>query len=31
LLKGLSLSLMAFWVLGSTVYHMIILGCRASN
>ena len=25
LFKGLSLSLMAFWVLGSTIYHMIIL------
>ena len=24
--KGLALSLMAFWVLGSTVYHTIILG-----
>jgi hypothetical protein len=28
LFKGLSLSLMAFWVLGSTIYHTIILGLR---
>lgn len=31
LFKGLSLSLMAFWVLGSTVYHTIILGLPSAK
>ncbi len=31
LFKGLSLSLMAFWVLGSTVYHTIILGLPSAE
>jgi len=31
LLKGLSLSLMAFWVLGSTLYHTIILGLPSAE
>jgi Co/Zn/Cd efflux system component len=31
LLKGLSLSLMAFWVLGSTIYHTIILGLPSAQ
>jgi Co/Zn/Cd efflux system component len=31
LLKGLSLSLMAFWVLGSTIYHTIILGLPSAE
>ncbi len=31
LFKGLSLSLMAFWVLGSTVYHTIILGLPSAD
>ena len=29
--KGLSLSLMAFWVLGSTIYHAIILGLPSAE
>jgi Co/Zn/Cd efflux system component len=31
LFKGLSLSLMAFWVLGSTIYHAIILGLPSAE
>ena len=31
LFKGLSLSLMAFWVLGSTIYHTIILGLPSAE
>jgi Co/Zn/Cd efflux system component len=31
LFKGLSLSLMAFWVLGSTVYHTMILGLPSAE
>ncbi len=31
LFKGLSLSVMAFWVLGSTVYHTIILGLPSAE
>jgi hypothetical protein len=31
LLKGLSLSLMAAWVLGSTVYHTLILGLPSAD
>jgi Co/Zn/Cd efflux system component len=31
LLKGLSLNLMAFWVLGSTLYHTIILGLPSAK
>jgi Co/Zn/Cd efflux system component len=31
LLKGLSLSLMAFWVLGSTIYHTIVLGLPSAE
>jgi len=31
LLKGLSLSLMAFWVLGSTLYHTLILGLPSAE
>jgi Co/Zn/Cd efflux system component len=31
LLKGLSLSLMALWVLGSTVYHTLILGLPSAE
>jgi len=31
LFKGLSLSLMAFWVLGSTAYHTIILGLPSAE
>jgi Co/Zn/Cd efflux system component len=31
LFKGLSLSVMAFWVLGSTIYHTIILGLPSAE
>ena len=31
LFKGLSLSLMAFWVFGSTVYHTIVLGLPSAE
>src|SRR3984885_15058627 len=31
LFKGLSLSLMAFWVFGSTIYHTIILGLPSAE
>ena len=31
LFKGLSLSLMAFWVLGSTIYHTIVLGLPSAE
>jgi Co/Zn/Cd efflux system component len=31
LFKGLSLSLIAFWVLGSTIYHTIILGLPSAE
>ena len=31
LFKGLSLSLMAFWVIGSTIYHTIILGLPSAE
>jgi Co/Zn/Cd efflux system component len=31
LFKGLSLSLMSFWVLGSTIYHTIILGLPSAE
>jgi Co/Zn/Cd efflux system component len=31
LLKGLSLSLMAFWVFGSTIYHTFILGLPSAE
>jgi Co/Zn/Cd efflux system component len=31
LFKGLSLSLMAFWVFGSTIYHTIILGLPSAQ
>ena len=31
LFKGLSLSLMAFWVTGSTIYHAIILGLPSAE
>ena len=31
LFKGLSLSLMAFWVLGSTIYHTLVLGLPSAE
>ena len=31
LFKGLSLSLMAFWVFGSTIYHTIVLGLPSAE
>ena len=31
LFKGLSLSLVAFWVLGSTIYHTIVLGLPSAE
>ena len=31
LLKGLSLSLMALWVFGSTIYHTIVLGLPSAE
>ena len=31
LFKGLSLSLMALWVLGSTIYHTLILGLPSAE